>query len=115
MKRLAFILAVTLIVSIPISALAAPRAMVTNPELTITGTTATCKTTVVGDRTSDFIQVTMKLMYGSSCVASWNGSGNGYVYMSKTATVTAGRTYTLVVEVTVNGVAKDPVSVTKTC
>lgn len=113
MKRIALFLAIVLIVSAPLTASATVRSISATPQLSFSGTTATCKATVVGNSTSDKIEVTMKLMYGSSCVASWNGSGNGYVYMSKTATVTAGRTYTLVLEVTVNGVENDPVYVTK--
>ncbi|MGN0999032.1 MAG: hypothetical protein ACI4PO_05720 [Faecousia sp.] len=64
---------------------------------------------------SEYLVVNMKLMYGSTCVASWSNSGYGYVYMEKTASVVQGRTYQLVVEVTVNGVKSDPTSVTKTC
>ena len=53
--------------------------------------------------------------YGSACVAAWSGFGNGYAVLQETATVVYGRTYTLVLEVTVNGVAKELASITTTC
>ena len=115
MKKMAFLLVLVLLVSLPLEAAAATRTIAVSPQLNFTGTTAKCVVTVAGDNSSQYIQVSMKLMYGSSTVASWSGSGYGYVYLSKTATVTSGRTYTLVVQVTVDGVVKDPVSVTKTC
>ena len=114
MKKMAFLLALILIVAVPMEVAAATRE-ITSPQLNFSGTTAKCSVVVTGDNSSQYIQVTMKLMYGSTTVASWSGSGYGYVYLSKTATVTSGRTYKLVVQVTVDGVVKDPVSVTKTC
>ena len=115
MRKVALALAIILIISMPLSVSAAPRALGINPVLDFDGTTATCKVTVIGNNTSEYIQATMKLMYGSTCIASWSSSGYGYVYMLKNTTVTAGRTYNLVVEVTVNGVVKTPVSVSGTC
>ena len=99
----------------PLNVLAAPRALRINPTLGFTGTTAECEVTVVGNMASDYIQVTMKLMRGSYCEASWSSSGYTYVYMYEEDTVTKNRTYTLVVEVTVNGEASSPVSVSGTC
>lgn len=115
MKKVAVFLVIVLIMSMPMSAIAATRSLSVNPDLTFSGTTAKCTTTVLGNDMSEYLVVTMKLMYGTSCVASWNGSGYGYVYMDKTANAVKGRTYELVVEVTVNGVAKEPISTTKTC
>lgn len=115
MKKLAFVMALILMISMPISAFAASRTIRAKSELTFNGATATCKATVFGNDASEYLVVTMKLMYGTTCVASWSSSGYGYVYMEKTASVVRGRTYQLVVEVAVNGVESDPVSVTKTC
>ena len=115
MKIWPLLLAIAILISVPLNVFADSRIGTIIPKLSISGTTATCQATVTEDKTSDYIQVNMKLMYGNSCIASWSDDGYGFVYMSKTATVTAGRTYTLVVEVTVNGVENDPVSTTKTC
>lgn len=115
MRKAALVLAIILVVSMPLTVSAAPRALDVAPNLSFNGTTATCRVTVIGNSTSEYIEVTMKLMYGDYCEASWSSSGYGYVYMLENDTVTKGRTYELVVEITVNGVAKTPVSVSGTC
>lgn len=115
MKKLAFLLAFVLVISMPIHAFATPRATIASPTLSFSGTTATCKVTIVGNNTSEYIQATMKLMHGTTCIAAWSASGNGYVTMSKTATVTVGETYVLIVESYINGIQQTPKSVTGTC
>lgn len=115
MKKLAFLLAFVLVISMPVHAFATPRATITSPKLSFSGTTATCKVTIVGNNTSEYIQATMKLMNGTTCIATWNASGYGYVTMTKTATVTKNRSYTLVLDVSINGVQQDPASVSGTC
>lgn len=115
MKKLAILLALVILVSIPVKAFAVARVAAVNPKLTFSGTTATCDVAVVGSNTSEFIEVTMKLMYGTSTVASWSAEGYGYVFLNKTAAVVVGRTYKLQVEVTIDGIEKDPVYVTGTC
>lgn len=115
MKKIALLLAVILVISMPLSVSAATRALSIYPKLNFTGTTAECEVTVVGNGTSEYIEVTMKLMRGSYCEASWSASGYGYVNMYKEDSVTKNLTYTLVVEVTVNGAASSPVSVSGTC
>lgn len=115
MRRMALFLAIILVISMPLSVSAAPRALSINPTLGFTGTTAECEVIVVGDNTSEYIEVSLKLMRGSYCVASWNASGYGYVYMYKEASVTKNVTYTLVAQVTVNNVAFTPVSVSDKC
>ena len=115
MRKVALLMAIVLVISLPLSVSAAPRTLFVDPVLSFNGTTAICEVLVFGDNTSDYIEVTMKLMYGSSCIASWYDDGYGYVEIAQNATVVKGRTYTLVAEVTVNDVAKTPVSVSKTC
>ena len=115
MKKTALLLAIILVLSMPLNVSAAPRILGINPTLGFTGTTAECEVTVVGNMMSEYIEVTMKLMRGSYCEASWSDSGYGYVYMYEEDTVTKNRTYSLVVEVKVDGVASSPVSVSATC
>ena len=115
MKKFALLLAVVIILSVPMTAHAASRAMNIIPKLSFNGTTATCEATVLGDTTSDYIQVTMKLWNGNSCVATWNGSGYGYVHLNKTASVAKGITYDLTIDVVYKGVVKPTVTVTGTC
>lgn len=115
MRKVALFLAIILVISTPLTVSAAPRALTINPTLAFEGTTAGCEVAVVGNNMSDHIEVTMKLMRGTYCEASWSSDGYGYVYMLEYDTVTKGRTYDLVVAVKLNGVAKTPVSVSGTC
>ena len=115
MRKIALFMAIVLVFSMPLTVSAAPRALGINPSLSFQGTTAVCQVTVIGNSTSEHIEVTMKLMRGTYCEASWSGDGYGYVYMLEYDTVTKGRTYDLVVSVKVNGVASTPVSVSGTC
>ena len=112
MRRFAFLLAMILVLSMPLEVFAASKSTAIYPVLTFSGATATCVTTVAGNNSTSYLEVTMKLMYLTTIVASWTGSGYGYVSMTKTAAVTKGRTYKLVVEVKENGVAQNPVYVT---
>lgn len=86
MKKLALLLAIFMVVSVPLEVSAATYIYRATPSLSFSGTTATCKATVRSDA-SDHIEVTMKLMYGTTTVASWSGEGYGYVHMSKTTDV----------------------------
>lgn len=109
------ILAIILVISIPMTALAAPRALSINPVMDFDRGTATCEVEVGGNNLSEFIQVTMELKYQSTTVASWYSEGYGYVYMLEYADVVKGRTYDLVVSVIFDGVQKTPVSIRGTC
>lgn len=115
-KPICIVLVAILLISVSVSAYAATsRATSIMPSLSFEGTTAKCQVTVVGNSTSEVIGVTVKLWYGSTCLQTWTASGNGYVVLSKTATVTAGRTYKMTVDVTINGVAENRISKTGTC
>jgi len=61
------------------------------------------------------ISVTLKLWKGSSCVASWKSSGEGYVNFSVKEIVTLGLEYKLTADVIINGVPKPTVSVSGIC
>lgn len=115
MRKVTLLMAIVLIISMPLAVSAAPRALGISPFLEFEGTTATCEVEVVGNNISEHIEVTMKLMRGNYCEATWYGDGYGYVYMLEYDTVTKGRTYTLVIEVTINDVVQQPVSINGTC
>lgn len=93
---------------------ATPRALSIEPELSFSGNTAFCDVLIIGDKTTDEISATMKLKYGNTVVDSWSDSGYGYLFMEETATVVSGRTYTLTVDVTFNGVAKPTITISRT-
>ena len=112
MRKVAILLVFLLVVSMPLQAHAATTI---RPTISFSDTTANCKVTIIGDTSSDHLEVTLKLMYGNRIIASWTSEGYGYVTMSKTATVIPGRTYKLVVEVFECGKTHNPVYVTGTC
>lgn len=111
MKKAALLMVIVLVISLPMSVVAAPRDIAFAPVLSFNGLIATCGVDVYGDSTSDYIEVTMKLMDDFQCVGTWHQDGYCYVSMTKKALVAKGRNYTLTVEVTINGVARAPVSV----
>ena len=115
MKKLAFLLAFVILVSMPLEANAVARITPASPKLTFSGSTAICDVSVTGNIASDYITVTMTLKLGDNYITSWTESGYGYVYMKKNTSVGVGSTYTLIVDITINGVAYDPISVEKTC
>ena len=115
MRKVSILLAMILVLSMPLTAFAAVNNVRIQPVLSFAGTTANCDVTVLGNDSSEHIEVTMKLMNGYYCVASWQAEGYGYVEMEKTALVTKGCTYTLVVEVTIDDVLQAPAVVNKTC
>ncbi|MBE6920298.1 MAG: hypothetical protein E7468_01890 [Ruminococcaceae bacterium] len=115
MRKVALFMAIILMLSMPLNVSAAPRAWNAFPSLGFEDTTAVCEVEVLGDKATDHIEVTMKLMRGNYCEATWIADDYGYLYMLEYDTVTKGHTYQLVVEVKINGVANTPVSVSGTC
>ena len=90
MRITALFLAIVLIVSMPISANAAPRALIVDAILEFDSTTAICEATVVGNNATDYIEVLLKLMHGPYCVGTWFDTGYHYVDMQGTTTVIKG-------------------------
>ena len=117
MKKIALLLAMVLVVSMPLSALAVPsRAneeyMVT---LTFIGTTAKCEGEVFTQYPNDYVVMTLKLFHGNQLLNQWSQSRGGSFEMVRTHTVTKGQTYTLTMELMINGTSRRSTSTTKTC
>lgn len=91
------------------------KAPTAKPELSFENTTATCAATIRGDRPQDKIVATARLWAGSTCLKTWNRSGINFLFIKEKATITRGKTYTLTVDYTVNGIKQPQRSVTKTC
>lgn len=109
------ILALILLVVMALSTTAyavEPRASAI-PGLTFTGTTANCSAVITS--ASHEIEAVLELWDGSERVDSWEGSGTTYVKIKGNCTVKKGRTYTLTVNGTIDGIAFKEVSVTNTC
>ena len=109
---LTLVLALVLGFTVQAAPLRAPRLY---PNLTFSGTTATCTESVRADNATDAVSMTVKLWQGASCLKTWTASGTGSASLSKTATVTKGKTYKLTVDAKINGVAQPQQSITRTC
>ena len=68
-----------------------------------------------GANTSDKVEATLTLVCKGETVASWSKSGVYSIALSEKCKVVPGRTYTLKLNYTINGVAKPEKSVTKVC
>lgn len=117
MKKIALLLALALVMSMPLSALAAtPRSDEEyGVTLTFSGTTANCKGEVVTSYPNDYVVMTLKLFHGNQLLNQWSQSQGGSFEMVRTHTVTRGQTYTLTMELMVNGTSRRSTSTTKTC
>ena len=114
-KRLLLVLLAALLLLAVVPAAAVTNRVITSElGLIFDGTTATCWTSIAGEKASDRIAATMQLKQGSKTIDSWSTSGMGILYMEKTAPVEANKTYTLVVTYAVNGVASPPISIDRT-
>ena len=97
-----------------IPANAATRTISVVPDIEFDGTRATCSVLIVGNRTTDEIEATMELRQGGQLIDDWSASGNGFLEISETVTVSRSTTYTLTIEYSVNGDSKTPVSISRT-
>ena len=112
MKKVAFLLALIMMLSAPLPARAAtPRDLGIFPRITFHGSTATCTARILADSDSDPIQATIKLWRVNTCIETWQTSGYGTVFFTETANVTKGYTYSITVDAIINGVEKPRVVV----
>lgn len=117
MKKTRFFAVVLLVVmSLCMAAQAADmRAAGGKPILSFTGTTANCSVTCKGNNTSDQVSANLTLYQGKTQVDSWSGSGKGKVSLSGQHKVTSGKSYTLTLTYSINGVSQSSKSATGTC
>lgn len=116
MKKIAFLLALLLVISlsVPVRAVEARSPNVTRT-LNFNGTSANCYVHIqTGDMDSTII-ATIQLWQGGTCIATWYANGLGTLNSSNTCAVTSGMQYTLTVSATVDGATISIPSVTKTC
>ena len=94
---------------------ASPRIITIRPAISFNGTTANCRVTVSGNHGTDRIEAVVILWDGNEIVEDWYPTGKGSLLFSDTTTVTKGKTYELTVDVTINGLEYDTVSISGTC
>ena len=110
MKKRFFCMSLILVMLLSVSAHAIQSRSITSvPHLSFDGNNASCVIQIVGDKMTD-----EELRCGSDLIASWNGSGSGILKMTKSAAVKKGKTYTMVVNFSVNGTRRSPVTVSAT-
>lgn len=73
------------------------------PSLSFNGNLATCSVVVRAGEADDDIFIEADLLEDGDSYRHWTGSGTGSLNFSRVATVTKGHTYTLEVDVTIDG------------
>lgn len=114
-KTFVFILAFAILWTLPAYAISAvsSRTVSIVPDISFDGTEATCTASIAGDRMTDSISATMTLKLGNNVIDAWSGSGQGILNLIGVANVLHGKTYSLTVQATVNGVAKPSITITR--
>ena len=106
MRKMAFVLALILALSIPLSVQAVePRAILVLPEITVSATTAKCSVNAIGNNSSEYLKATIRLYRDNLLIGSWYVDGYGSINWETRKTVPLNYTYTLTVDLTVDGVA----------
>lgn len=76
------------------------------PEITFSDTNAICSVVVAADSINDEIRMAIELWEGSICVKTWQVDGSGSASFEETVTVSKGSIYTLVANISINGVSQ---------
>lgn len=113
-RRLGILVIIGAFLMIPAYAVSA-RVPVVSPSVTFNGTKATCFVRITADRPSDKISATMELWQGSTLIDSWSGDSTWSLKLEETTSVSRNKTYDLVVNYSINGIDKTPVSISRTC
>ena len=104
MKRRIFSLAAVLLLALSVS-VQAMESRIIHPNFGLS----------FSGNSSDRIAMTLILEYQGVELESWSDSGYGQVTISETYPVTKGKTYTLVMELSINGEPQPAVSTHATC
>ena len=116
MRKIALLLAVVIVLTVPLKTLAAEQSEVLIiPSLTISGRTATCEATAASENPNDYIVMRVTLWHETRCLLDEAVSGYGYVQYSDTVGSNSGWYCTLRVDVTINGVAQPTVEDSAYC
>lgn len=85
-------------------------------QLTFDGTTACCDVTIATTDLKGDISAVIKLMDGSTCINSWRKAASGYLFFAdSTTSVKKGKSYTLTVTYSIDGVTQPSLSTSATC
>lgn len=92
-----------------------PLAVKDRISLSFDGTLAICSATCKGSNSKDKVEATLSLVSDGKTVASWSDSDDYSVSISESCKVNQGKTYTLKLNYSINGIEKPEKTVTKTC
>lgn len=104
MKKRTVSLLLIVVLLLSMTAYAVAQAATISPLLEFDGKTANCYVDVIGNKSTDKIEVTATLWRGNTCLETWTETGYEMVYLSESKDVSIrGVTYTLKADVTING------------
>lgn len=112
-KFVSLVVLLALILTIPAYATSA-RLVDILPDIAFSSNKATCTVEIYADKSSDRINATMELWQGTREIDTWGASDSGCLFMKESARVEANKTYKLVVNYSINGVSKNPVTIYRT-
>ena len=75
---------------------------------------ANCEVFISANSKDDAISAVTKLWQGSSCIGTWKDTAKGILDVTHNANVKNGKSYTLTVDFTVNGITQPTVSTSGT-
>ncbi len=114
MKKVALLIALVVLISTPLVVQAATmRTVHISPDIAYNGNIATCTARITGNSADEYLEAIIQLWRGNVCVDTWEKTGNGYIFFSEDVAIVQGRRHTLTVDLWVNGVAQERVSVSK--
>ena len=115
MRKGAILLVMALLLTMIVPAYAAQtRTVRVTPSISFSGSTATCKANIRGEKATDVITATVTLWRDGSYVRSWNATAIGTLSFTGTAAAVLGSSYRLVVAYSINGQTKPSHSITRT-
>lgn len=79
------------------------------------GSTATCAVFITAGNSGDDIEAVIELWQGDNCIKTWEENADAVLDFSETVNVTRGKSYTLKVDYTINGIACPLASASGTC
>lgn len=115
MKKYSFIVAFLLVLMLISPSQAAACAIGADVELLFSGNTATCSVFITAANSGDDIKAVIELKQGNNCIKTWTESAESVLDFCETVSVTKGKSYTLTVDYTVNGVSCPQASASGTC
>ena len=116
MKRRVLLLGILIAVLLIFPAHAqSARLSIRTADLTFEDSTAQCDVKIYGSSSKDSISATITLWNNNQCIMTWERESNRNLSFSETIAVTQGKSYTLNVEFSINGVPQPKLSSSGIC